>query len=84
MQNLIRVRRNAENDYQQEDAIPVRFVPLIGADGRSSSRTYASAKKLLQIMCGLPNSTGQWAGTPLPELRSDRTSRNGDHRIHEL
>ena len=39
MQNLIRVRRNAENDYQQEDAIPVRFVPLIGADGRRSSRT---------------------------------------------
>lgn len=32
-QKLLRVQRKSQNDYQQEDIIPVRFVPLVGAAG---------------------------------------------------
>jgi protein-L-isoaspartate(D-aspartate) O-methyltransferase len=33
LQMLIRVRRQGENDYHNEELCPVRFVPLIGAAG---------------------------------------------------
>ncbi len=33
LQNLLRVRRTATNDYTREDLCPVRFVPLVGANG---------------------------------------------------
>ena len=34
-QQLIRVTRIAENDFQTEDLLPVRFVPLVGEEGWS-------------------------------------------------
>jgi protein-L-isoaspartate(D-aspartate) O-methyltransferase len=35
VQNLVKVSRRGEDDYQREDLGPVRFVPLIGAQGWS-------------------------------------------------
>jgi len=33
VQNLVRITRAGEDDYQQEDLVDVRFVPLIGKNG---------------------------------------------------
>lgn len=36
-QELVRVTRVAENDFESEDLVPVRFVPLIGEEGWRST-----------------------------------------------
>lgn len=41
-QNLLRVRRISEREYRQEDLGPVRFVPLIGAQGFDPSADAAA------------------------------------------
>jgi len=33
IQKLVRVTRHGEEDFTQEELCPVRFVPLIGAEG---------------------------------------------------
>jgi protein-L-isoaspartate(D-aspartate) O-methyltransferase len=48
LQELLRIRRTAEDRYEQEERLSVRFVPLVGAEGwedpdrRRTSRAHAS------------------------------------------
>jgi protein-L-isoaspartate(D-aspartate) O-methyltransferase len=58
VQKLVKVTRRGEDDYQQEDLGPVRFVPLIGEQGwdESGGRTPPLAERL------------HAAAEPLPEV----------------
>ena len=44
IQELIRVTRVSENEFQSEDLADVRFVPLVGAEGWATERTTARTK----------------------------------------
>jgi protein-L-isoaspartate(D-aspartate) O-methyltransferase len=47
-QELIRVTRISETEYESEDLADVRFVPLVGADGWTEEPTFGKAKRIQQ------------------------------------
>jgi len=57
VQILVKVTRTAEEDYEQEELGPVRFVPLIGREGWSDEASDATLPELIRA-----------AAEPLPDI----------------
>src|SRR5207302_9264599 len=59
-QRLVRVRRTREEEYEEEDLLPVRFVPLIGEQGWEEEAP--CARRVARAPTRLPQRIAQAAG----------------------
>ncbi|HEX8639649.1 MAG TPA: protein-L-isoaspartate(D-aspartate) O-methyltransferase [Allosphingosinicella sp.] len=75
VQKLVKVTRVAEDDYEQEDLGPVRFVPLIGEEGwdESGGRPLPLAERIARAAEPLPD--------PDDPAFADPFERFGDARL---
>jgi protein-L-isoaspartate(D-aspartate) O-methyltransferase len=66
IQELIRITRISEDEFQTEDLADVRFVPLVGAEGWEAEPTATKAAKPAQSGLG-PDSEDDWLRTEIAD-----------------
>lgn len=83
-QTLTRIRRTAEETWEQDELGAVRFVPLIGAEGYAEDGTRAASSHVPARERPLPEMIAE-AAEPLPDLEDPAFGalfdRYGDRRV---